>query len=154
VIQLCSQGDKALGSKINNPEMKPLSFERVYALSRAVAMRCGFKGVFVATKDPECLQFIEEANKLESNRNDLLWVWDRTQPRVELGWSTHDLLQGKLNRTREALDVLTDIALLASLRGFVGTFESNLSRVVAELGFASGDLEFALAFNRTWFVFP
>ena len=59
-----------------------------------------------------------------------------------------------LNRTREALDVVTDIALLASFRGFLGTFESNLSRVVAELGFAAGELEFALSLNSTWFVFP
>lgn len=70
------------------------------------------------------------------------------------GWSTYDLIQGQLNRTREALDVLSDIALLASMRGFLGTFESNLSRVVAELGFASGEMEFALRLNASWFVFP
>lgn len=67
------KGDKALGSKINNAEMTPIAFDRVYNLARAVAMRCNFEGVFIATKDPDCLQYIEEQNKLERNRNDLLW---------------------------------------------------------------------------------
>lgn len=71
-----------------------------------------------------------------------------------LGWSTYDLIQGQLVSNERVLDVLADIALLASMRGFLGTFESNLSRVVAELGFASGDMEFALRLNASWFVFP
>lgn len=76
-LYIIIQGDKALGSKINNAEMTPIAFDRVYNLARAVAMRCNFKGVFVATKDPDCLQYIDEQNKLEKNRNDLLWYFEK-----------------------------------------------------------------------------
>lgn len=90
----------------------------------------------------------------EGDSEGLSWLHDASMARRDNGWSTYNLLKGRLNNTNEALDVITDVALLASFRGFLGSFESNLSRLVAELGMAQFEMEFASAFEKQWMAFP
>ena len=63
-------------------------------------------------------------------------VWDGEVYRYGNGFSTLDFLQGKLNRTEEAIHVVKDTVLLSKSALFLGVFKSNLSRVIAELGAA------------------
>ena len=63
-------------------------------------------------------------------------VFDRAQLRYGDGFHTLDLVAGHLNRTEEMLQYIKDVLLLVDNDVFVGTMESNLSRLVAELGSA------------------
>lgn len=47
----------------------------------------------------------------------LLLVWDSEVHRYGRGFSTEDLVNGALNKTQEALDVLFDVHMLASCVG-------------------------------------
>ena len=144
------RGDKVFGSRINRPEMDELEFGYIYNHTRAIAERCGFDGVLVATKSAELLEYIDARPADDS----LVWLFDRSQARTTRGWDTTTLIDGKLNRTQEALDVFSDMLLLSELRAFVGTMESNLSRLVAELAATTLELD-PMSFNaKSWIVFP
>jgi hypothetical protein len=78
-------------------------------------------------RDAGYIEYIEQRNAEEDNEAaTLMWLHDVTQRRSPQGWSTHELMQGRLNRTQEALDVIADTFVLASFRAFLGAFESNL----------------------------
>jgi hypothetical protein len=150
------RGDKLYGSAINRAETVEIPMASVFDGISELAVACGFDGVFVATKDGEFVDYVDQRVREAGAAMRLRWVIEREQPRKERGWSTHDLMRGMLNRTQEALDVITDMVLLASVQCLVGTFDSNLSRLAAELGEAWRSFEHPpLAFNgASYLLFP
>jgi hypothetical protein len=150
------RGDKLYGSAINRAETAEIPMATVFDGVNALAEACGFDGVFVATKDGEFVDYVDQRVRDGGAAMRVRWLIDRVQPRKERGWSTHDLIRGMLNRTQEALDVISDMVLLASVRCLVGTFDSNLSRLAAELGEAWHSFDQPpLAFNGVSYqLFP
>jgi hypothetical protein len=148
------RGDKLFGSAINNPETKGIPMALMFDVSEAVAVACGYDAVFVATKDGDFVDYVDA--RVAQGADRVRWLIERSVSRKERGWSTHDLMRGLLNRTEEALDVISDTFLLASVSCFVGAFDSNLSRLAAELGEALRSFDRPpLSFNGTsWIVFP
>ena len=84
----------------------------------------------MSTRDPNTIA------ALRSNSLPFELVFDDAQLRYGNGFHTLDLVAGALNRSDEALQYIKDVLLLVDNELFVGPFESNLSRLVAELGSA------------------
>lgn len=154
-------GDKVYGSGLQPAEMARIDAGRKLAFLNAAARQCAthlepgahaFAAAYVATKDPAVLAAAQRAAG-DGQLDAVQLIWDASVHRYGQGFSTEDLVDGTLNGTREALDAMFDVEMLASCAGkqslcfvivltlyisiciaFVGTFESNLSRLVMEIG--------------------
>jgi hypothetical protein len=113
-------GDKVFGSGLQPAEMGEVDAAWKFAMLEAVATRCTadvgverFTAAFVATKDPQTLQVLRDAVAT----SPVTLVWDDAIHRYGRGFSTEDLVKGTLNRTREALDALSDVDILSRCAG-------------------------------------
>jgi hypothetical protein len=97
---------------------------------------CNVSRVFVSTREPQVVR------QLKLNRAlfgpGTVAVWDDQTLRYGNGFHTIDLLRGLLNATDEAAAAIRDILVLADSDFFFGSFDSNFSRLVAQLGAALG----------------
>ena len=128
------RGDKTAGSAINGVEMADMTNDAVLSAVERVAVACGFRRVFVASRDTDLLAALPAWSERGGN------VTFVANPGIAAlagsDYSTADLVSASLDGSAELLSAVTDITLLASADGFLGRLASNLSRVVAELAAA------------------
>jgi hypothetical protein len=125
-------GDKTHGNGIQVVEMPHATVDVAIERLDYLFSQCPFEVAFVSTRDPRSLQQLQE--RAASLPYKLLF--DGAQVRYGDGFHTLDLIVGHLNRTQEALQYIKDIVLMTDADFFVGAMESNVARIVAELGSA------------------
>lgn len=145
-------GDKTHGNGIQVVEMPHATVDAALERLNSLYATCAFGVAFVSTRDPRSLR------ELQARAAALPYklVFDAAQVRYGDGFHTLDLVAGHLNRTQEALQYIKDVILLTDADYFVGAMESNVARIVAELGSAHD--RFAgpptTLLNGTYIVWP
>jgi hypothetical protein len=135
-------GDKVFGNGYNRREMSAADvggdewWADLTSRMERVVRACGLRRVFVATRSPPLVARLRTLQTDATLGPDVLITWDRAQLRYGNGFHTIDLLNGRLNTTDEALRAIRDLVLLADSDVFLGTLESNFSRLAMELGLA------------------
>mmetsp|Transcript_55552 Transcript_55552/g.136292 ORF Transcript_55552/g.136292 Transcript_55552/m.136292 type:complete len:429 (-) Transcript_55552:143-1429(-) len=158
------RGDKVHGSPSNGVEMADVvGVARPLRVLAAIAARCpDVHAAYVSTRDPALVAELERrygasGGSARDESSALAVYWNDRVHRYGRGYSTHDLVAGRLNRTEEALGVINDVLLMSECGIFAGVMESNLSRLVLELGAAAHTLRypaFAIGKQTWWVNFP
>jgi hypothetical protein len=128
-------GDKVFGSKYNKPEMRYISFYESMSIAKnlwKIPMDSGYNCLLLATRNPDVIKRVtmDTQELLDSN---VIVLFDSFQKR-SLDFATVDLMERRLNATQEMLDTLCDLLFLLEGDRYIAMTDSNLSRLVLELG--------------------
>lgn len=149
-------GDKVFGSTKNRPETRYIPvFEGLQILDsiwnntklEANQRHC----FFIATSNPVVRSIIRKKWSEITKRNIVPLFSAESQGN---DFSTIDLINGKLNATEVMLSTLQDIISMLQADIFLGTMDSNLSRLVAELGATKWKLAPIGFKGPGWYVNP
>lgn len=112
------------GDKITTGEMKAIDLE-VYA---DAIEKSGYKSIYVATDDIESVLYLRD--KLKKNGLSIYYNSTLDQVGFSEGSFNH---KSRTNRFTDTITLLFDVYCLSKSNHFIGTYSSNLSRVIPSL---------------------
>lgn len=126
-------GDKVFGSKYNKAEMRYISlYESLSVAKNFWKLETQYHCLLLATRNPDVIKRVTMDTQDLLNKNVIV-LFNSFQKR-SLDFATIDLMEKRLNATQEMLDTIFDLLFMLDGDKYIAMTDSNLSRMVLELG--------------------